>query len=228
MDDQALSLSPSSNLDFQVLSDHTLMRLSRRSEEQEWKNARPVIAKVAAGLLRLKGGTRTITAELMVPKEIVAAISGGTAKRVGSVVRSVKTGSILKHLKEVKPSHVRRLLKSPMLAFVLMDALQSVLLNEKLAAIQLQLKEIDRKLEAQNQGPLRKAIEQMRDLPYLKGKNRWHQIQQIRNSLRDFEGIYSSLCDSRWRRLVTCLKVTTERVLRMLRSARSYVSQLKR
>lgn len=79
-----------------------------------------------------------------------------------------------------------------------MDALQSALLNEKLAAIQLQLKEIDRKLEAQNQGPLRKAIEQMRDLPHLKGKNQWHQIHQIRNSLREFEGIYSSLCDSRW------------------------------
>jgi len=198
MDDLALSPSSASNLDFQVLSDRTLVRLSRRSEEPAWKNARPVIAKVAAALLRLKGGSRTVTAELMVPKEIATAISSGTARRMGGIVRSAKSGNILKHLQEVKPSHVRRLMKSPMLAFVLMDALQSVLLNEKLAAIQQQLKEIDRKLEAQNQAPLRKAIEQMRDLPYLKGKNRWQQIQQIRNSLRDFEGIHSSLCDSRW------------------------------
>jgi hypothetical protein len=198
MDDWALSPSSPSNLDFQVLSDQALSRLRRRSEDPDWKNARPVITNVATALLRLKGGSRTITVELMVPKEIAAAISSGTANRVGSVVRSVKSGSILKHLQEVKPSHVRKLIKSPMLAFVLMDALQSVLLNEKLAAIQLQLKEIDRKLEAQNQAPLRKAIEQMRDLPYLKGKNRWQQIQQIRNSLRDFEGIQSSLCDTRW------------------------------
>jgi hypothetical protein len=195
-----------SNLDFQVLSARALERLSRRSEEPEWKNAGPVITKVAAALLRLKGGSRTITAELAVPKEIAKAISGGSAKRVGSVVRSVKSGRMLKHLKEVKPSHVRKLLKSPMLAFVLMDALQSHLLNEKLAAIQLQLKEIDRKLEAQNQGLLLKAIEQMRDLPQLKGKNRWHQIHQIRDSLREFEGRYSRLCDSRWETIVRLLK----------------------
>ena len=182
------------------------MRLSRRSKEPEWKNARPVITKVAAALIRLKGGSRTITAELEVPKEIAKAISGCAAKRIGSVVRSVKSGRVLKHLKDVKPSHVRKLMKSPMLAFVVMDALQSALLNEKLAAIQLQLKEIDRKLEAQNQGPLRKAIEQMRDLPYLSGRNRGHQMHQIRNSLRDFEGIYSSLCDSRWETIGHLLK----------------------
>lgn len=195
MDD--LTTSPP-NLNFQVLSDHTLIRLRRRSEDPEWKNARPVITKVATALVRLKRGSRTIAAELAVPKEIAKAITGGTAKRMGSVVRNVKSGRILKHLKEVKPAHVRKLLKSPMLAFVLMDALQSALLNEKLAAIQLQLREIDRKLEAQNQGPLRKAIEQMRDLPHLTGRNHWHQIQQIRDSLREFEGIYSSLYDSRW------------------------------
>lgn len=163
-----LALSPS-NLNFRVLSDRALMRLSRRSEEPEWKNAVPLLTKVAAALMRLKGGNRTITAELAVPKEIAKAISGGTAERVGSSVRS---GRILKHLKEVKPSHVRKLLKSPTLAFVIMDALQSALLNEKLAAIQLQLKEIDRKLEAQHRGLLRKAIEQMRDLPCLKPANR--------------------------------------------------------
>jgi hypothetical protein len=206
MDELTPSPASASNLDFEVLSDRALMRMSRRSEDPEWKNAGPVITKVAAALLRLKGGSRTITAELAVPKEIAKAISGGAAKRVGGVVRSVKSGKILKHLKEVKPAHVRKLLKSPMLAFVLMDALQSALLNEKLAAIQLQLKEIDRKLEAQNQGPLRKAIEQMRDLPHLKGRNRWHQIHQIRNSLREFEGIYSGLCDSRWETIGHLLK----------------------
>ncbi len=205
MDDQTLSPS-ASNLDFQVLSDHALMRLSRRSADPAWKNATPLISKVAAAFLRLKGGSRTITAELAVPKEIAKAISGGAAKRAGSVVRSIKSGRVLKHLNEVKPSHVRKLLKSPMLAFVLMDAFQSALLNEKLAAIQLQLKEIDRKLEAQNQGPLRKAIEQMRDLPNLKGRNRWHLMHQIRNSLREFEGIYSGLCDSRWETIGHLLK----------------------
>jgi hypothetical protein len=192
------SSPPTSNLDFQVLSDQTLMRLSRRSEEREWKSAGPVIAKVAAALLRLKGGSRAITAELRVPKEIAKAISGGSAKRVGSVVRSVKSGRILKHLKEVKPSHVRKLLKSPMLAFVIMDALQSALLNEKLAAIQRQLKEIDRKLEAQHRGLLRKATEQMRDLPYLKTGNRRQRLHQIQESLSLFGGICSDLCESRW------------------------------
>ncbi len=125
MDDLTFSSLPSANLDFQVLSDQALKRLTRRSEESEWKNAGPVIAKVAAAFIRLKGGSRTITAELAVPKEIAKVISGGAAKRVGGVVRNVKSGRILKHLKEVKPSHVRKLLKSPMLAFVIMDAMQS-------------------------------------------------------------------------------------------------------
>ena len=198
MDDLTNSPPSPSNLRFQVLSDQALLRLSRRSAEPAWKNAGPVITKVTAALVRLKSRSRNITVELAVPKEIAKAISEGAAMRGGSVVRSVQSGGILKHLKEVKPSNVRKLLKSPMLAFVIMDALQSALLNEKLETIQLQLKEIDRKLEAQNQGPLRKAIEQMRDLPHLKDKNLWHQIHQIRNSLREFEGIYSGLCDSRW------------------------------
>lgn len=203
MDDGA---SSTFNLDFQLLSDRALARLLQRSEDPKWQNAGPVITRVATALVRLKSGSRMIKAKLAVPKEIAKAITEGTAKRTGSVVRSVKSGRILRHLKEVKPSHVRKLLKSPMLAFVLMDALQTTLLNEKLAAIQLQLKEIDRKLEAQNQGPLRKAIEQMHDLPHLNGRNRWQQIHQVRNSLREFEGLYSSLCDSRWETIGHLLK----------------------
>lgn len=206
MDELTPSPPSASNLDFQVLSAHALQRLSRRSEEPEWKNAGPVITKVAAALLRLKGGSRTITAELAVPKEVAKAISGGSAKRVGSVVRSVKSGRILKHLKEVKPSHVRKLLKSPMLAFVLMDALQSHLLNEKLAAIQLQLKEIDRKLQAQHRGLLRKAVEQMIDLPHLKAGNRRQRLYQIQESLSLFGGICRDMCESRWQTIDELLK----------------------
>jgi hypothetical protein len=206
MDDLTPSPSSISNLDFQVLSDQALLRLRRRSEEPEWKNATPVISKIAAALLRLKGGGRTITAKLDVPKEIAKAIREGTAKRVGSVVRSTKTGKILKHLKEVKPAHVRKLLKSPMLAFVALDALQSALLNEKLATIELQLKEIDRKLEAQNRGLLRKAIEQMRDLPHLTDRNRVQRLHQIQESLALFGGIYGELCESRWETITHLLQ----------------------
>ncbi len=38
----------------------------------------------------------------------------------------------------------------------------------------------------------------MLDLPNLRGRNRWLRIHQIQDSLREFEGIHSSLCDSRW------------------------------
>lgn len=196
----------STNVDFEVLSSQVLARLKRRSGEPEWNYAAPMIAKVAGALVRLRGGARTVTAELEVPKEIAKAVSEGIAKRSGSVVRVARSGKILKHLDEVKPSHVRKLLKSPMLAFVLIDALQSVLLNEKLVAIQMQLKEIERKLDAQNQGLLRKAIEQMRDLPHLKGRNRWQRVHQIQDSLREFEGIHSSLCDGRWEAIRQLLK----------------------
>ena len=200
MSSRAVVPAPS-NLDFQSLSDHALLRLRRRAEEPEWKKAGPLITKVAAALVRLKTGGRTLNVELEVPKEIAKALSSGTAKRVGSVVRNAKSGRILKQLKDVKPSQVRRLLKSPMLAFVLVDALQSALLNEKLAAIQQQLKEIEHKLEAQNQGLFRKAIEQMRELDHLKGRNRWQTLHQIRDSLREFEGRCLYLCDNRWEKI---------------------------
>lgn len=188
----------SRNVSFEVLSSRVLTRLKERSADPEWKSAAPIVAKVANALVRLKIGSRAVTAELEVPKEIAKALSEGGATRAGSVVRVVRSGRILKHLKEVKPSHVRKLLKSPTLAFVVVDAFQSALLNEKLAEIQLQLKEIDRKLHAQHQGLLRKALEQMLDLPDLKGRNRWLRIHQIQDSLREFEGIHRSLCDSRW------------------------------
>lgn len=206
MDELTPSPPSASNLNFQVLSDHALKKLSRRAEDPGWKNTRPVISKVTTTLLRLKSGSRTITAELEVPKEIAKAISGGGAKRVGSVVRNVKSGRILKHLKEVKPSHVRKLLKSPMLAFVIMDALQSHMLNEKLAAIQLQLKEIDRKLQAQHRGLLRKAVEQMIDLPHLKAGNRRQRLYQIQDSLSLFDGICREMCESRWQTIDELLK----------------------
>jgi hypothetical protein len=188
----------SRNVTFEALSSQVLTRLKERSADPEWKSAVPMVTKVAKALVRLKMGSRAVTAELEVPKEIAKALSAGGATRTGSVVRMVRSGRILKHLKEVKPSHVRKLLKSPTLAFVVVDAFQSALLNEKLADIQLQLKEIDRKLHAQQQGLLRKALEQMLDLPDLKGRNRWLRIHQIQDSLREFEGIHRSLCDSRW------------------------------
>jgi hypothetical protein len=188
----------SRNVSFEVLSSRVLTRLKERSVDPEWKSAAPIVAKVANALVRLKTGTRAVTAELEVPKEIAKALGEGGATRAGSVVRVARSGRILKHLKEVKPSHVRKLLKSPTLAFVVVDAFQSALLNEKLAEIQLQLKEIDRKLHAQHEGLLRKALEQMQDLPDLKGRNRWLRIHQIQDSLREFEGIHRSLCDNRW------------------------------
>jgi hypothetical protein len=188
----------SANVSFETLSSQILARLKERSADPDWKSAAPMVAKVANALVRLKTGSRAVTAELEVPKEIAKALSEGGATRAGSVVRVVRSGRILKHLKEVKPSQVRKLLKSPTLAFVVVDAFQSALLNEKLAEIQLQLKEIDRKLHAQHQGLLRKALEQMLDLPDLKGRNRWLRIHQIQDSLREFEGIHRGLCDSRW------------------------------
>lgn len=203
------ALSPSS-LNFQVLSEQALTRLRRRSEAPEWKNSRSMITKIAAALIRLKSGSRTVTAELAVPKEIAKAIRDGVAKRVGSVVRGAKSGKFLKHLEEVKPSRVRKLLKSPMLAFVIVDAFQSAMLNEKLAAIQLQLKEIDRKVGAQHRGLLRKAIEQMRDLTHLKTSNRRQRLHQIQDSLSLFGGICSDLCETRWQGIDGLLKSYAE------------------
>jgi hypothetical protein len=155
--------------------------------------------KVAEGLVRVKSGSRLVKPELEIPKLIHKALKAGTARRFGGVVRNAETGSILKHLKEIKPGNVRKLLKSPMLPYVLFDAAQSALLNEKLAEIQVQLKSVDRKLDAQNQAPFRKAIEQMRELPFLtKEQNRHAQLHQIRESLREFEAIHLGLCEKRW------------------------------
>jgi hypothetical protein len=186
------------NVGFDDLAAEILDKLARRTQVEGTTSVH-LMAKVADGLVRIQTGARTVKPELEVPKAICKALKDGTVKRFGGVVRNTESGSILKHLKEIKPTQVRKLLKSPMLPFVLLDAAQSALLNEKLAAIQLQLKEIDRKLDAQNQAPLRKAIEQMRDFPYLRDEsNRRQQLHHIRESLREFEGIHLSLCDSRW------------------------------
>ncbi len=220
----------STDVDFEVLSSRVLERLKKREAESEWKNAAPIVAKVTGALMRMKDGGRTVTVQLAIPKEIAKALSEGTATRIGG--RMVTTNSrFLKHLNEVKPSHVRKLLKSPMLAFVVLDALQSVLLNEKLAAIQMQLKEIDRKVGAQNQGLLRKAVEQMRDLHQLKDRNRRQRIHQIQDSLGLFEGIYTDLCESRWKTIDQLLqdyegsRLTNDSERRKLCAAAQEVSQ---
>lgn len=191
-----------SEIDFETLRAGVLDRLKRLAEDPELRNALPTVTKVADSLVRVGVGHRSVAARLEIPKEIAKALGEGTAKRYGGVVRAAgrngPSGRIMKHLREIRPSNVKKLAKSPTLAFVLVDALQSTLLNEKLAAIELKLKEIDRKLDAQNQAPLRKAIEQMQELPHLKGRNRWERLHQIQNSLREFEGTYLGLRDSRW------------------------------
>lgn len=184
---------------FDDLAEQILRKLASRPDAQSSTPSGHLLMKVADGLMRIQRGARTVKPELEIPKALGKMLKGGAAKRFGGVVRNAETGSILKHLKEIRPTQVRKLLKSPMLPFVLLDAMQSALLDEKLAEIQVQLKEIDRKLDAQNQAPLRKAIEQMRDLPYLEDEsNRRQQLHHLRESLREFEAIHLGLSESRW------------------------------
>ena len=65
----------SRNVSFEVLSSRVLTRLKERSADPEWKSAAPIVAKVANALVRLKIGSRAVTAELEVPKEIAKALS---------------------------------------------------------------------------------------------------------------------------------------------------------
>ena len=102
--------SPNTNVGIAVLAVNHHPKRARRTAGSEADTARHLIVKVADGLVRVRTGSRLVKPELEIPKLIHSALKAGTAKRFGGVVRQAETGSILKHLKEIKPGNVRKLL----------------------------------------------------------------------------------------------------------------------
>ena len=106
-----------------------------------------------------------IKAELELPKQLARELRNNKVFRKGSVLRRTGSGEIVKHLKDVRPSKVVKITKALNVAFIVVDALETVLVDEKLKQILEVVRSVEAKLDAQNRGKLKGALAAIHDLP---------------------------------------------------------------
>jgi hypothetical protein len=139
--------------------------------------------------------------ELKIPGELAEKLGKGKILRVGEIIQLGENQSLAKLLVETKPSNVKKFLKTKNIAFMTVDLMESVLLNQKLEDITGKVEEIDGKLDAQNKGALKSAVQQMKELPLIKNPDtRKSKILFIQDKLSHCEHVFSELYESKWKR----------------------------
>lgn len=93
-----------------------------------------------------------INVNLEIPKKFYEELREGRVVRVGGALKHPTKNVFKKHLKEIKPSAVRKLTKATNMVLFITDVFGEVLVDQKLGDIMNAVKEIDLKLEAQNRG----------------------------------------------------------------------------
>ena len=144
-----------------------------------------------------------INVDLEIPKELYKQLGAGKIKRVAGALKHPQKHTFIKHLQEVKPSKVKKLSKVANIAFVALDVLESVIVDQKLKEIIEIVKEIDLKLDAQNRGALKSAIEQIKDLHLVQSpETKQQKILFIQNGLSYCEHLYTSIYENKWNKYI--------------------------
>lgn len=141
--------------------------------------------------------------ELKIPAELAEKLGKGKILRIGEIIKQGENQSLAKFLVETKPSNVKKFLKTKNIAFKTVDLMESVLLDQKLDDITGKVEEIDGKLDAQNKGALKSAVQQMKELPLIQNpETRKSKILFIQDKLSLCEHVFSELYESRWKKYI--------------------------
>jgi len=139
--------------------------------------------------------------ELKIPVELAEKLGKGKILRVGEIIQQGENHSLAKLLVETKPSNVKKFLKTKNIAFKTVDLMESLLLDQKLEDITEKVEEIDGKLDAQNKGALKSAVQQMKELSLIQNPDtRKSKILFIQDKLSHCEHVFSELYESKWKR----------------------------
>jgi len=140
-----------------------------------------------------------INVNLEIPKEFVKKLAEGKVYRKGGALKIPQTERFAKHLSEVKPSNVKRLTKIANVAFLALDLIESAIVDQKLKDILEYVKDIDLKLDAQNRGAFKSAIEQIKELQLIQNLDVKNQkILLIQDRLSYCEHLFTEIYEGRW------------------------------
>jgi hypothetical protein len=163
------------------------------------KKALNNVYSVLEELERLKR-KKFLQVELKIPTELAEKLGKGKILRVGEILQKGENHSLAKLLVETKPSNVKKFLKTKNIAFKTVDLMESVLLDQKLDDITGKVEEIDGKLDAQNRGALKSAVQQMKELPLIQNPDtRKSKILFIQDKLSHCEHVFSELYETKWK-----------------------------
>jgi len=140
-----------------------------------------------------------INVDLEIPSDFVNKLGKGKCYRTGGVVRETGSEKIRKHLREVKPSNAKKLSKIASTGFLVLDIIESAIVDQKLKDILEHVKEIEMKIDAQNRGAFKSAISQLKDISRTKNpENKNRKILLIQNELSKCENIFTEIYMSHW------------------------------
>lgn len=144
-----------------------------------------------------------VNVHLEIPKEFYKELGAGKINRVAGALKHSQKQTFIKHLQEVKPSKVKKLTKAANIAFIALDVLESVIVDQKLKEILEIVKEINLKLDAQNRGALKSAIEQIKDLHLIQNTEIQQQkILLIQNDLSYCEQLFTTIYENKWNKYI--------------------------
>lgn len=144
-----------------------------------------------------------INVNLEIPKDFVKKLGEEKVYRIGGALRIRENKRFAKHLSEVSPSNVKKLAKFGNVAFLALDLIESAVVDQKLKEILIYVKDIDLKLDAQNRGELKSAIEQIKELQLIQNEEvKKQKILFIQDRLSYCEQLFTEIYDGRWQKYV--------------------------
>jgi len=187
---------------FRELAERCDKKLNSLSKNKSYK---PAI--IRSGRRVLENGEKLLRRNnkviLEIPDNFRKKLGSGIVVRTRGVLRT-KNAQIIKHLNDVKPSKFTKALKIANIAMLGIDILESALLDEKLKEILIMVNEIDKKLEAQNRGAYRSAIDQMIELTkHANLRERDRRVPIVLDRLSFCEHLYKELYEAKWGQFLT-------------------------
>ncbi len=138
------------------------------------------------------------TVTLEITPELSKRLAKGELRRTNGILRH-KDGSIYKHLKEANPTKLKTLSKSINIAFAGLAILEDHLIDEKLNELIDITTRIEGKIDAQNRGKYKSAMDQFRELStYTNIGNAKNRVPNVLDKLSESQHIYDDLYRKKW------------------------------
>jgi hypothetical protein len=144
---------------------------------------------------------KMVRLDLEIPRELAKKLGSSKVLRVDGIIRQSVDTAIDSLLLEARPSGFKRLAQVKNISFMALDTLEAVIVDRRLEDIAEKVANIDAKLDAQNRGVLKSALDQMKELGMIRDpETKKNKLLFVQDRLNQCDHLFNELYQAKWQR----------------------------